>query len=159
MEYGKETDEEVFFEIKENGEIVKAEMTNEKITSTVKIHKVDEEGNAIKGVTIGVYDLEGNLIDSGVTDENGDIEFVMEYGSYYFQEIATLDEFELSDEKVYFDVTEDGEYIQKTLVNELKEIEVPNTSSNSYIDIIAGVIVLTGAGLIIISSKRKNKKK
>lgn len=155
----KLSDEEVFFEIKENGEIVKAKMTNEKITSTVKIHKVDEEGNAIKGVTIGVYDLEGNLIDSGVTDENGDIEFVMEYGSYYFQEIATLDEFELSDEKVYFDVTEDGEYIQKTLVNQLKEIEVPNTSSNSYIDIIAGVIVLTGAGLIIISSKRKNKKK
>ncbi len=152
------SDEEVFFEIKENGEIVKANMTNEKITSTVKIHKVDEDGNAIKGVTIGVYDLEGNLIYSGTTDENGDIEFVVEYGSYYFQEIATLDEFELSDEKVYFDVTEDGEYIQKTLVNELKEIEVPNTSSNTYIDIIASVIVLAGASLIVISSKRKNKK-
>lgn len=153
------SDEEVFFEIKENGEIVKANMTNEKITSTIGIHKVDEEGNPIKGVTIGIYDLEGNLVYSGVTDDNGDIEFVVEYGSYYFQEIATLDEFELSEEKVYFDVTEDGEYIQKTLVNELKEIEVPNTSSNTYIDIIAGTIVFVGASLIIISSKRKNKKK
>lgn len=152
------SDEEVFFEIKDNGEIVKANMTNEKITSTVGIHKVDEEGNPIKGVTIGVYDLEGNLIYSGITDENGDIEFLIEYGSYYFQEIATLDEFELSDEKVYFDVTEDGEYIQRTLINELKEIEVPNTSSNTYIDIIAGAIVVLGTGLIIISSRRKNKK-
>ena len=133
-------------------------MTNEKITSTVGIHKVDEDGNPIKGVTIGVYDLDGNLIYSGVTDENGDIEFIVEYGSYYFQEIATLDEFELSEEKVYFDVTEDGEYIQRTLINELKEIEVPNTSSNTYIDIIAGAIVLLGTGLIIISSRRKNKK-
>lgn len=149
------SDEEVFFEIKENGEIVKANMTNEKITSTVKIHKVDEDNNPIEGVTIGVYDLEGNLIYSGVTDENGDIEFIVEYGSYYFQEIATLEEFELSDEKVYFDVTEDGEYIQKTLVNELKEIEVPNTSSNTYIDMIAGAIILMGVSLIIISNKRK----
>ncbi len=151
------SDEEIYFEIKENGEIVKASMTNEKITSVVGIHKVDENGNPIKGVTIGVYDLSGNLIYSDVSNENGDIEFTLEYGSYYFQEIATLDEFELSSEKVYFDVTEDGAYIQKTLVNELKEIEVPNTSSNTYIDIIAGAIVLLGASLIIISSKRKKK--
>lgn len=151
------SDEEIYFEIKENGEVVKAVMTNEKITSVVGIHKVDENGNPIKGVTIGVYDLSGNLIYSDVSNENGDIEFTLEYGSYYFQEIATLDEFELSSEKVYFDVTEDGAYIQKTLVNELKEIEVPNTSSNTYIDIIAGAIVLLGASLIIISSKRKKK--
>ena len=151
------SDEEIYFEIKENGEIVKANMTNEKITSVVGIHKVDENGNPIKGVTIGVYDLSGNLIYSDVSNENGDIEFTLEYGSYYFQEIATLDEFELSSEKVYFDVTEDGAYIQKTLVNELKKIEVPNTSSNTYIDIIAGTIVLLGASLIIISSKRKKK--
>lgn len=151
------SDEEIYFEIKENGEIVKANMTNEKITSVVGIHKVDENGNPIKGVTIGVYDLSGNLIYSDVSNENGDIEFTLEYGSYYFQEIATLDEYELSSEKVYFDVTEDGEYIQKTLVNELKEIEVPNTSSNTYIDILAGTIVLLGASLIIISSKRKKK--
>ncbi|MGN0973948.1 MAG: SpaA isopeptide-forming pilin-related protein [Bacilli bacterium] len=151
------SDEEIYFEIKENGEIVKANMTNEKITSVVGIHKVDENGNPIKGVTIGVYDLSGNLIYSGVSNENGNIEFTLEYGSYYFQELATLDEFELSSEKVYFDVTEDGAYIQKTLVNELKEIEVPNTSSNTYIDIIAGTIVLLGASLIIISSKRKKK--
>lgn len=150
-------EEKMYFEIKENGEIVKANMTNEKITSVVGIHKVDENGNPIKGVTIGIYDLSGNLIYSDITNESGDIEFTLEYGSYYFQEISTLDQFELSNEKVYFDVTENGEYIQKTLVNELKEIEVPNTSSNTYIDVVAGTIVLLGAGLIIISSKRKKK--
>ena len=154
----KLSDEEVFFEIKENGEIIKANMTNEKITSTVKIHKVDEANNPLAGVTIGIYDLEGNLVYSGVTDENGDIEVEVEYGSYYLQEIATLEDYELSDEKVYFDITEDGELIQHTLVNKLKEIEVPNTGANSYVNVIAGVIVLLGTGLIIVSSKKKNKK-
>ena len=152
------SDEKVLFEIKENGEIVKANMTNEKITSTVKIHKVDEANNPLAGVTIGIYDLEGNLVYSGVTDENGDIEVEVEYGSYYLQEIATLEDYELSDEKVYFDITEDGELIQHTLVNKLKEIEVPNTGANSYVNVIAGVIVLLGTGLIIVSSKKKNKK-
>lgn len=152
------SDEKVYFEITENGKIVKANMTNEKITSKVKLHKVDEEGKALAGVTIGVYDVDGNLLGSYVTDENGDIEVELEYGSYYFQEIATVDGYVLSDEKVYFDVTTDGEIIQKTLVNELEEIEVPNTSSNSYIDIIAGIIVLAGASVIVISTRKKNKK-
>jgi len=134
-------------------------MTNEKITSTIKIYKVDEKGNPISGVEIGIFDLENNLLGKYLSDENGYIEVELEYGSYYYQELKAKDGYILNEEKVYFDVTEDGEYIQKTLVNQLKEIEVPNTSSNSYIDIIAGVIVLTGAGLIIISSKRKNKKK
>ena len=152
------SDEEVAFEIKDNGEIVKAKMTNEKITSTLKVHKVDEEGNALAGVTIGVYDLEGNLIYSGVTDEEGDIEFELEYGSYYFQEIETIEGYELSDEKVYFDVTEDGEYIQRTLINELEEIEVPNTLSNSYVNLAGLIIIVLGAGFILISN-RNNKKK
>jgi uncharacterized surface anchored protein len=151
------SDEKVIFEIKENGEIVKAEMTNEKIKSTIKIHKVDENGNPLQGVKIGIYDLDNNLIYSGITDENGDIEVELEYGSYYFQEIETIDGYILSDEKVYFDVNSDGEIIQKTLVNEIKEIEVPNTLSDSYTNIIAGVIVLAGASLIVISSKKKKK--
>ena len=151
------SDEEVTFEIKENGEIVKAEMTNEKIKSTIKIHKVDENGNPLQGVKIGIYDLDNNLIYSGITDENGDIEVELEYGSYYFQEIETIDGYVLSEEKVYFDVNSDGEIIQKTLVNKIKEIEVPNTLSDSYTNIIAGIVVLVGSSLIVISSKKKKK--
>ena len=153
----KLSDEEVTFEIKENGEIVRAKMTNEKIKSTIKIHKVDENGNPLKGVKIGIYDLNGNLIFSKITDENGDIEVDLEYGSYYYQEIETIDGYTLSEEKVYFDVTTDGEIIQKTLVNKLKEIEVPNTLSENYVNIIASIIVLSGIGLIIISNCKKKK--
>ena len=132
-------------------------MTNEKIKSIVKIHKVDENGNSLQGVKIGIYDLDNNLIYSGITDENGDIEVELEYGSYYFQEIETIDGYILSDEKIYFDVNSDGEIIQKTLVNKIKEIEVPNTLSDSYTNIIAGIIVLVGSSLIVISSKKKKK--
>ena len=147
--------EKMYFEIKENGEIIKANMTNEKITSTVKIHKVDDKGNSLQGVIIGIYDLDGNLIYQGTTDENGYIEYELEYGSYYFQEIKGLDGYEPNLEKVYFDITSDGEFIQKTLVNEVI-VEVPNTNKNSLPIIpIVAILNLVAVGLIIYGKKKE----
>lgn len=153
------SDAKIYFDVTTDGETIKTVLTNEKITSHVKLHKVDEKGNPLAGVTIGLFDLDGNLLGTYITDENGDIEIELEYGSYYFQEIATLDGYVLNDEKVYFDVTENGEYIQRTLVNELEEIDVPDTLSESYINIMAVTIVFIGATFIIISSYKKKRKK
>lgn len=147
------SDEVVAFEIKENGEIVKAEMTNEKIKSIVKIHKVDEDGNALAGVEIGVFDLEDNLIGSYITDENGDIEVELEYGSYYYKELKTIEGFVLNEEKVYFDVTEDGAIIETTLVN----VKVPNTSlsDSKVLDVVGIVLIIAGVGYLIYVKRKK----
>ena len=147
------SDEVVAFEIKENGEIVKAEMTNEKIKSIVKIHKVDEDGNALAGVEIGVFDLDDNLIGSYITDENGDIEVELEYGSYYYKELKTIEGFVLNEEKVYFDVTEDGAIIETTLVN----VKVPNTSlsDSKVLDVVGIVLIITGVGYLIYVKRKK----
>ena len=151
--------EKMFFEIKDNGEIIKANMKDEIIKSVLGIYKVDENNNPLKGVTIGVYDLDNNLIYSGVTNENGDIEFELVYGSYYFQEIATLDGYKLSDEKVYFDVTSDGEYIQKTLINEELKVNVPNTLKNDYLKIMMVGLLISGVGITsyVLYKSKKNK--
>jgi hypothetical protein len=150
------SDEVVTFEIMDNGEIVKANMTNEKITSTIKLHKVDENGNSIAGVEIGIFDLDGNLLETHVTDEFGDIEIELEYGSYYYQELQTIDGYVLNDEKVYFDVTIDGEIIQRTIVNET--IKVPDTFLNDskLIDVIGILFIIVGAGYIIFDKYKKN---
>lgn len=153
----KLSDEIVSFEIKDNGEIVKANMTNEKIKSVIKIHKVDEDNNSLAGVEIGIFDLDGNLLNSYITDENGDIEVELEYGSYYFQEIKNIDGYILNDEKVYFDINKDGEYIQYTLVNETETIEVPNTKLNDCktLDIIGLILIIAGVSYIIYDKKRE----
>ncbi len=153
----KLSDEIVSFEIKDNGEIVKANMTNEKIKSIMKIHKVDENNNSLAGVEIGIFDLDDNLLNSYITDENGDIEVELEYGSYYFQEIKNIDGYILNDEKVYFDINKDGEYIQYTLVNETETIEVPNTKLNDCktLDIIGLILIIAGVSYIIYDKKRE----
>lgn len=143
------------FEITEDGQVVKSTMTNEKIKSTIKIHKIDENNNPLAGVLIGIFDLENNLLGKYYTNESGDIEFVSEYGKFYYQELETVEGFILNDEKVYFSVTENGAIIESTLVN----YSVPNTGIDridlSYI--LGGLAILSGTGIIIYAKKKKQK--
>ena len=130
-------DEKIYFEIKEDGEIVKAEMTNKKITSTLKITKVDEEEKLLSGVKFGIYDLDDNLIKEVITNEEGLIEIELEYGKYYFKEISTLDQYVISDKKIYFEVKENGAIIEEKVVNEFVEGTLEFTKT----DLITGDVI------------------
>ena len=111
--------EKMYFEILENNQIVKATMTNEKMKSTIQIHKVDEKGQALSGVKIGIYQDNGTLLGEYITDKYGNIELELEYGKYYFQELETIEGYVLNTKKVDFSVTENGTIIEKSLVNEI----------------------------------------
>ena len=130
-------DEKIYFEIKEDGEIVKAEMTNKKITSTLKITKVDEEEKLLSGVKFGIYDLDDNLIKEVITNEEGLIEIELEYGKYYFKEISTLEQYVISDKKIYFEVKENGAIIEEKVVNEFVEGTLEFTKT----DLITGDVI------------------
>lgn len=150
-------EEKIYFEIKENGEVVKSEMTNTKIKSKINIHKVDSENNSLAGVVIGIYDLNDNLIGEYTTNEEGVIEVELEYGSYYYKEISTLENYILNNEKNYFNVENEGEIIYSVLVNEMEEVEVPNTNLNKNYTkyIVSTVIGLVGVGIIIYEKKKR----
>ncbi len=146
-------EEPMWFEVREDGRIIKANMEDEKIKSTIIIHKADADGNKLVGVEIGIFDLENNLLGSYVTNENGDIEVILEYGSYYYQELKSLDGYILNEEKVYFNVTEHGAIIETTLIN----VKVPKTSlsDSKALDVIGIVSIIAGVGYLIYAKKKK----
>ena len=150
-------EEKIYFEINDNNEVVKTEMTNTKIKSKVIIHKVDEENNSLEGVVIGIYDLQDNLIGEYTTDVNGNIEIELEYGNYYYQEISTLENFILNTDKNYFNIENNNEIIDLILVNKLEEVEVPNTNLDKDYKkyIISLAIGLVGLGIIIYEKKKR----
>lgn len=149
-------EEPMYFEIKDNGEVVKSNMKNEKIKSTIIIHKIGSDRETLQGVKIGIYDLDGNLLYECYTDENGNIEIELEYGKYYYQELESIDGYELNSEKIYFEVIENKAIIETSLIN----IKVPSTGLNDYhvVEILGGLLILSGLGVAIyVNKKKKNK--
>ena len=158
----KLNEEKMPFEIKENGEIIKSTMKDEDITGTLEFTKVDiSTDEPLPNTLIEIYNAENDeLVFSGRTDENGNITIdKIKYGKYYILEKEAPEGYQLNEEKMYFEITEDGQVIKSVMKDE-KIVEVPNTglSEIDYSKVTPIIIIVLGAGLIIYATK-KNKKK
>lgn len=158
----KLNEEKMPFEIKENGEIIKSTMKDEDITGTLEFTKVDiSTDEPLPNTLIEIYNAENDeLVFSGRTDENGNITIdKIKYGKYYILEKEAPEGYQLNPEKMYFEITEDGQVIKSVMKDE-KIVEVPNTglSEINYDKVTPIIVIVLGAGLIIYATN-KNKKK
>lgn len=157
LEGYKLSDEKVYFEIKENKEIVKANMTNEKFKGDLEFTKVDlSDGTPLPNTLIEIYNAETDeLVFSGRTDENGKIIVKdLEYGKYYILEKEAPENYILNEEKMYFEILEDGQVVKATMTNE----KMPKTFNTDLVSMfIVGGTALAGISLLLYAKKRKNK--
>ncbi len=157
------TDEKVYFELKENGEIVKAEMKDKPITGTLEFTKTDiSTGEPLPNTLIEIYNDKDELIFSGRTDENGKITIPeIRYGKYYILEKEAPEGYTLNPERMYFEILEDGEIVKATMVDEKIVVEVPNTgiTDSHIIEIVGSLLAIGGIGVIIYVKKKKTNKK
>ncbi len=157
------TEEIVEFEIKENGEIVKAEMTNKPIVGKLEFTKVDfSTSEALPNTKIEIYNINDELIFEGKTDENGMIVIdELRYGKYYILEKEAPEGYILNTERMYFEILENGEVVKATMTNEQIVIEVPDTGINELpLKLIIGSsIVICGVGVVAHGYKKSKKKK
>ena len=156
-------EEKMYFEIPEDGKVVKATMKDKKITSSLEFTKVDfSTDEALPNTLIEIYNAETDgLVFTGRTDENGNIKInKLEYGKYYILEKEAPEGYQLNEEKMYFEVLKDGEVIKATMKDE-QIIEVPFTEANDYhvTEIIIGSMLLTGSIFIILGLKINSKKR
>ena len=103
------------------------QVENEVKKGKVKVIKVDKDNNEIKieGAEFKVYDDEGNLVDTIVTDENGeaitkDLPITKQYT---IKETRTNDNYNLTDKTVTVKLKE-GETKEEQIENELKKGQV-----------------------------------
>ena len=148
-----------YFEVLEDGEIIKDTLTNEMITGDFELTKLDiATGEPVEGALIEIFDSEGNLIYSGYTDHEGKILLEdLEYGEYSFKESEAPEGYILNDELHHFKIEKDGEIVKDTLSNEKEVIDVPNTLSNFDAIYIPIGIIAFGLILLIVSKKRRKK--
>lgn len=152
--------EKMPFEIKENGDIIKATMKDEDITGTLEFTKVDiSNDEPLPNTLIEIYTENDELVFSGRTDSNGKIVIEnLKYGKYYILEKEAPDGYEINPEKMWFEIREDGEIVKSVMKDE-QIIEVPNTDQTDYKElIIAGVVLmLAGTGIVIYGNKKKKR--
>ncbi len=159
------SEEDVYFEILEDGSIVKATMTNKPITGKLEFTKTDlVDGTPIPNVSFDIYkvtDDKEELVFSGFTNEEGKIIVdSLRKGKYFIVENNPADGYILNEEKLYFEINYDGELVEASMTNEKIIIPVPDTGINdSYVvEIIGSVFIISGIGAIILYEIKKRKK-
>lgn len=117
------------------------------------------DGTPIPNVEIKIFTEENEELFTGITDEAGKITISdLPVGvKMYIVETRAADNYQLTDEKVYFEILENGEIVKASLTNEKVIVEVPNTGLNdSYIiEIISVLAIITGIGAIIYGKKKR----
>ena len=98
-----------------------------------------------EGILFHIYDLNGNLIDEGLTDKNGNITLELNYGTYILRQMTSLDNVDKIDDRI-IEVKEDGVTQYITLVNHYLP-ELPNTGKNSIIYLFV-TFILSFTGMI-----------
>lgn len=113
------------FEIRNNDEIVAVEteagkgFINTPIKGTISMLKIDEDTEKpLVSAEFTLYDTQGNVIQTAVTDENGHLEFQkVRYGTYIVKETKAPENYVLDETKIPFQVLENGKVITYTKTN------------------------------------------
>ena len=78
---------------------------------------------------------------------------------YYIIEKEAPSNYILNEEKMFFEIKEDGEIIKSVMTNEKIKIEVPNTLNNDYINIAMIGLIGIGTLCIVYGTYKKRKEK
>ena len=117
---GYELDETAFpVTLNQNEQVLKVTRENKLITGSIEILKVDADTKQpLAGVTYRLFDSAGNKIVDGTTDANGKLIFDnLKPGSYSYQEISTVDGYQLDDTKYDFSLTSENLNVKVTREN------------------------------------------
>ena len=114
--------DQTYIELEVIGTILQHNITNTKIYGSVELTKIDSDGTLLEGVAFGLYEANGTLVGEYTTNADGKIEIdKLVYGAYYMQEISAPEQYILTDEKLYFSITENGVHIEMEMENQFKE--------------------------------------
>ena len=105
--------------LNQNGQVLKVARENKLITGSIEILKVDADTKQpLAGVTYRLFDSAGNKIVDGTTDANGKLIFDnLKPGEYSYQEISTVDGYQLDETKYDFSLTSENLTIKVTREN------------------------------------------
>lgn len=123
--------EETKYQKENNTNYINTNFTNDRIKGKLEFKKEDlTTGEGIPNTIIEIYDEKDNLLFTKTTDEFGQVIIDdLLYGKYYIQEKEANSMYQITNEKVYFEIKENGEIVKAKMTNEKKVVKVPKTDT------------------------------
>lgn len=155
-------DDKIPFEIKTNGEIIRANVKNTG-TGKIVLTKTDvSTGETLPECGIEITDMNGKVLMRGETNADGVIEFdALPYGKYYYREYKAPKNYLLDDTFHPFEIKTNGEIIRATLTDRL--FDSPDTSDRGKMPMHTEQAVIFFIGFTITAAAytkcKKTKKK
>ena len=145
--------EPLYFEIKENGQVVKLEMENKKIRANVELIKIDADTK--RPLEGGVFELWNGekLVGEYTTNKYGKISLEgLEAGNYYWKEVKAPEHYILDEDKALnFEIIGDGKTVT-TVENKVQTGDVDFTKTDVTTD-----ENIEGAKIEIVGLEEHNK--
>ena len=141
---GYQLDDNIYeFELSKKTPSIELNLTNKVIKAKIIINKVYQNENGIyneANASFEIYNKDGKLIKTIITDENGQIEIELPYGEYTIKQTTTITGYEIVKP---FNVKIDSAKEQTFKLIDYK-IKVPNTgiNRNTIIDLIKVLLVI-----------------
>ncbi|MHC9376320.1 SpaA isopeptide-forming pilin-related protein [Clostridium perfringens] len=118
--------EPLYFEIKENGQVIKLEMENKKIRANAELIKIDADTQRpLEGAEFELWNGE-KLVGTYTTNKDGKIVVEnLEAGNHYWKEVKAPNNYSLDEDKALnFEIIEDGKTITTTVENKVQTGDV-----------------------------------
>ena len=159
-----------YFEITKNdiieGNIIKKlDIQNYLPKGTLEFTKLDiTNGNVIPNTEIMIFTEDDKLIFQGMTDEKGKVVItdLLAGQKYYIIERNPATGYQLSNEKVYFEIKANGEIVKAEMTNEqIEKVKVPDTQKDQsdFGNIVSLVVIVAAIGVLIYGEVRNKKNK
>ncbi|WP_027634360.1 SpaA isopeptide-forming pilin-related protein [Clostridium hydrogeniformans] len=98
--------DEIKIEVKNHGAIYSYDVENTRIKGKVQIKKTDNSGNVLSGAEFTLYDNNGNVVETAISDNNGMVTFEnVDYGNYIVKETKAPEGYVASEDEIKVEVT------------------------------------------------------
>ena len=133
LKWFEKNNEKHWFEIKNNEQRIDLTVENpvveggyfsaKKISADNNIWTNHKKGQALEGAKFGLYDENGNLIDTKISTADGTLweNYKLKSGKYYILELENLKWFKENNNKYWFEIKENEQKINLTVENEVVE--------------------------------------